>query len=131
MHERYDAAKTFLESNGKILNVIGIMWNQGSSDDSEPAATDYQVNFQDIIDYMRDNILGISNAPIAFCTSPIISAQFNQKVSDAKWAIANNDTNSYICDCYDLPLDPANNLHYQIDGATDLAEIMFDFVKEW
>jgi len=129
LHARYNLAKAFLEGYGKTINLKGLIWHQAGSDTYMQESIDaYEVNFNDVINYTRDNIIGDSDFDFIFGTQAAYSLTFNQTIQDAQEAIAAANPHSHIADCSLAELFP-DRLHFNAVGAEAIAQTMFNIIK--
>jgi len=66
------------------VNVRGILWHQGEADRFSPAAENYEGNWGDFIDYVR-NMVGVPNLPVFHGTIPATSSSYNATVRAARY----------------------------------------------
>lgn len=110
-----------------------IMWHQGESDRTQPAA--YHDNLQQLVSYLRTWLVG-KTGDESYATLPFIagtvnrnSTQYNSVVEQAVRQLAEEDENFHVVDMSNCKLG-SDNLHFDAAGEADAAQRMFDKLLE-
>lgn len=113
LQTRFEGFKSFCDSNGTTLNVRGLIWHQGESDNFSPADTDYAANWSAFVSAVR-TFTGEATLPIFYGTIPIASSDYNATIRTAQLNFAAGDANAYCRDNDDL----VGGIHW--DGASSV-----------
>jgi hypothetical protein len=113
LQEKFEGFKGFCDTNGITLNVKGMIWHQGESDNFSPADTDYATNWNNFVSSVR-TYTGEPSLPIFYGTVPNNSADYNLTIRNAMLNFAAGDSNAYCRDNNDL----VGGIHW--DGASSV-----------
>lgn len=105
---------TALENQGHTVTVKGFIWIQGESDsNSQNAATVYQTNLTNIINDIRNNVVGNPNLPVLLGVDEqyfYLVGQDQPEILNAHQDIALNDVNIKFTSMYGYPKADATHL---------------------
>jgi hypothetical protein len=109
LQEKFEGFKTYCDTNNITMNVRGMIWHQGESDDFSPADADYATNWSNFVSSVR-TYTGEPNLPIFYGTVSDQSPNYNATIRTAMLNFAAGDSNAYCRDNNDFA-----GLHW--DGA--------------
>jgi hypothetical protein len=115
---KYNSGKTYIENLGKSLTIKAILWYQGGTDVEigGDAITDYKENFRNVINYIRNTIVGVPTVPFIFVTQSHNSLTYNTVLESGQTELVSEMTNLYMVDAKDVVMQP-DNIHINADGA--------------
>mgnify|MGYP001313217767 CR=1 FL=1 len=120
LQTRFEGFKSFCDSNGITLNVRGLIWHQGESDNFSPADTDYAANWSALVSTVR-TFTGEPNLPIFYGTVSDQSPDYNATIRSAMLNFAAGDSNAYCRDNNDLV-----GLHWDGAGSVTFGTWVYD-----
>lgn len=106
LETRFNTMKEYCRLFNITINLRGFIWHQGEADRFNPADVNYETNFNDLVDYVR-NFTSSPSLPFFYGTVPSTSSSYNATVRAAHLAVAAAKSDMYCRD---------NNGYTFIDG---------------
>ena len=120
-----------LTAAGKSYDVKAMIWHQGESDRSGTAPDDYHDNLQAVVQYVRNYLVTktgdskYANLDFICGTVPPQSKQYNKKVYDALFTLADEDSHFHV-----IKTEPGtfigDDLHFDANCAERLGINMYN-----
>lgn len=122
-------------ATGKTADVKAIVWHQGESDRTGTGPDSYHDNLKAVVKYIRDYLVDktgdekYATLPFICGTVPPQSKQYNKKVYDALFTLAEEDANFYV-----IKTEPGtfigDDLHFDANCAERLGIGMYNKMVE-
>jgi len=127
---KFNSGKTYIDNLGKTLSVKAILWYQGGTDVEigGDAITDYKENFRNVINYIREDIVGDPTVPFLFVTQSHNSLTYNSVMESGQTELVSEMVNLYMVDAKDVVMQ-ADNIHINADGAEWVGTDAYDQLK--
>ena len=124
-----------IEAAGKSADIKAIVWHQGESDRTGTGPDGYHDNLQAVVKYIRDYLVDktgdakYATLPFICGTVPPQSKQYNKKVYDALFTLAEEDANFHV-----IKTEPGtfigDDLHFDANCAERLGIGMYNKMVE-
>ena len=127
---KFNSGKTYIDNLGKTLSVKAILWYQGGTDVEigGDAITDYKENFRNVINYIREDIVGDPTVPFLFVTQSHNSLTYNSVMESGQTELVSEMVNLYMVDAKDVVMQ-VDNIHINADGAEWVGTDAYDQLK--
>lgn len=132
LETRYANAKTYIEGFGKIIDVKAILWYQGGTDVNigSVALDQYKVNFTNVINYIRNTIIGVATTPFVFVTQSENSATYSEQLLQIQNELLVELSNMYMVDAKDVNM-LVDGLHVDAAGCEWIGNENFNIIKDF
>lgn len=131
LETRYINAKNYIQNFGKTVEVKAILWYQGGTDVQTAGALDqYKVNFTNVINYIRNTIIGVADTPFVFVTQSENSATYSTQLLQIQTELLSELSNMYMVDAKDVNM-LVDNIHVDAAGCEWIGTENFNTIKDF
>jgi len=127
---KYDQAFSYINNIGKTINIKAVLWYQGGTDVEigGDAITNYKNNFKNVINYIRNDIIGNSTVPFIFVTQSHNSTTYNATLEAGQIELLSEMDNLFMVDAKDAIMQ-IDNIHINSDSAEWIGEDAYNQLK--